>query len=50
MKTHVRHVLEKLGVHSKAELRLLLLALGIRWWEEPASRSRPARERRHTLS
>ncbi len=50
VKTHVRHVLEKLGVHSKAELRLLLLELGIRWWEEPASRSHPARERRHTLS
>ena len=33
VKTHVRHVLEKLGVHSKADLRLLLLNLGIRWWE-----------------
>jgi RNA polymerase sigma factor (sigma-70 family) len=32
VKTHVRHVLEKLGVRSKADLRLLLLNLGIRWW------------------
>jgi RNA polymerase sigma factor (sigma-70 family) len=34
VKTHVRHVLEKLGVRSKADLRLLLLDLGLRWWEE----------------
>ncbi|MBW2624902.1 MAG: helix-turn-helix transcriptional regulator [Deltaproteobacteria bacterium] len=34
VKTHVRHVLEKLGVRSKADLRLLLLNLGIRWWED----------------
>lgn len=34
VKTHVRHILEKLGVRSKADLRLLLLDLGIRWWEE----------------
>lgn len=33
VKTHVRHVLEKLGVRSKADLRLLLLDLGIRWWK-----------------
>lgn len=33
VKTHVRHVLDKLGVRSKAEMRLLLLDLGIRWWE-----------------
>lgn len=33
VKTHVRHALEKLSVRSKAELRLLLLDLGIRWWE-----------------
>jgi RNA polymerase sigma factor (sigma-70 family) len=37
VKTHVRHVLEKLGVHSKADLRLLLLNLGIRWWEGSAA-------------
>jgi len=34
VKTHIRHVLEKLGVRNKADLRLLLLNLGIRWWEE----------------
>ena len=33
IKTHMRHILEKLGVRSKADLRLLLLDLGIRWWE-----------------
>ena len=33
VKTHVRHILEKLGVSSKSDLRLLLLDLGIRWWE-----------------
>ena len=31
VKTHVRHALEKFDLHSKAELRLLLLGLGIRW-------------------
>jgi DNA-binding CsgD family transcriptional regulator len=34
VKTHVAHVLEKLGVHSKADLRVLLLDLGVRRWEE----------------
>ncbi len=34
VKTHIRHVLEKLGVRNKADLRLLLLNLGIRWWDE----------------
>ena len=33
VKTHVRHILEKLNVSSKADLRLLLFDLGIRWWE-----------------
>jgi DNA-binding CsgD family transcriptional regulator len=33
VKTHIRHVLEKFGVRSKADLRLLLLDLGLRWWE-----------------
>jgi DNA-binding NarL/FixJ family response regulator len=33
VKTHVRHVLEKFNVRSKADLRLLLLDLGVRWWE-----------------
>ncbi len=36
VKTHVRHILEKFQVNSKADLRLLLLHLGIRWWEETA--------------
>jgi len=34
VKTHMAHVLEKLGVHSKADLRVLLLDLGVRGWEE----------------
>jgi DNA-binding NarL/FixJ family response regulator len=33
VKTHIRHVLDKFGVRSKADLRLLLLDLGVRWWE-----------------
>jgi RNA polymerase sigma factor (sigma-70 family) len=33
VKTHVRNALGKFGVRSKADLRLLLLDLGIRWWE-----------------
>lgn len=33
VKTHLRHALGKLGLRSKAELRLLLLDLGIRWWD-----------------
>ena len=33
VKTHVRHVLEKFHVRSKVDLRLLLLDLGVRWWE-----------------
>lgn len=33
VKTHVARVLDKLEVRSKAELRLLLLDLGVRWWE-----------------
>jgi DNA-binding CsgD family transcriptional regulator len=31
VKTHVRHVLDKFRVRSKADLRLLLLDLGVRW-------------------
>lgn len=30
VKTHVRHVLDKLGARSKADLRLLLLELGVK--------------------
>ena len=33
VKTHVRHVLEKFRVRSKVDLRLLLLDLGVRWWQ-----------------
>jgi len=33
VKTHIRHVLEKFDVASKADLRVLLLDLKIRWWE-----------------
>jgi DNA-binding CsgD family transcriptional regulator len=33
VKSHVRRVLDKFGVRSKADLRLLLLYLGVRWWE-----------------
>lgn len=33
VKTHVRHVLEKFGVRSKAELQLRLLDLNVRMWE-----------------
>jgi RNA polymerase sigma factor (sigma-70 family) len=33
VKTHVRRVLGKFGVRSKSDLRLLLLDLGVRWWE-----------------
>ena len=34
VKTHMRHALAQLGLRSKAELRMLLLDLGMRWWEE----------------
>jgi DNA-binding NarL/FixJ family response regulator len=34
VKTHIRSVLAKFGLRSKAELRLLLLDLGLRWWQE----------------
>lgn len=33
VKTHVRHMLDKFGVRSKADLRLLFIDLGMRWWE-----------------
>ncbi|MEW6568460.1 MAG: LuxR C-terminal-related transcriptional regulator [Chloroflexota bacterium] len=33
VKTHVAHVLDKLEVASKADLRILLLDLGVRGWE-----------------
>jgi two-component system nitrate/nitrite response regulator NarL len=34
VKTHVRNILLKLGLHSKADLRLLILDLGLRWWRD----------------
>jgi DNA-binding NarL/FixJ family response regulator len=37
VKTHVAHVLEKFDVHSKAELRVQLLDLGVRWWQAGSS-------------
>lgn len=33
VKSHVKHILEKLGVNSKTNLRLMLLDLGVRVWE-----------------
>jgi DNA-binding NarL/FixJ family response regulator len=47
VKTHVRHVLEKFGVRSKAELQLRLLDLNVRMWERsPRPREAPPTERR----
>lgn len=34
VKTHVHNILLKLGLRSKADLRLLMLDLGIRWWQD----------------
>jgi RNA polymerase sigma factor (sigma-70 family) len=36
VKTHVRHVLEKFDAASKADLRLRLLDLRLRWWDPEA--------------
>jgi RNA polymerase sigma factor (sigma-70 family) len=33
VKTHIRHVLEKFDVASKADLRVLLLDVRARWWD-----------------
>jgi DNA-binding NarL/FixJ family response regulator len=33
VKTHVRNILHKLDLRSKADLRLLMLDLGLRWWQ-----------------
>ena len=33
VKTHVRNILLKLGLRSKTDLRLLMLDLGLRWWQ-----------------
>lgn len=34
VKSHIRHALARLSLRSKAELRMLLLDLGMRWWEK----------------
>ena len=34
VKSHVHNVLLKFGLRSKSDLRLLLLDLGIRWWQD----------------
>jgi RNA polymerase sigma factor (sigma-70 family) len=36
VKSHVRSVLSKFGLHSKSDLRMLLLDLGLRWWRQEA--------------
>jgi DNA-binding NarL/FixJ family response regulator len=47
VKTHVRHVLDKFGVHSKAELQLRLLDLNVRMWERsPLPRETTSKDRR----
>lgn len=48
VKTHIRSVLAKFALRSKAELRLLLLDLGLRWWQEPPDEtSRSPHSRSH---
>jgi DNA-binding CsgD family transcriptional regulator len=34
VKSHVRSVLGKFRLHSKSDLRMLLLDLGLRWWQQ----------------
>ncbi len=34
VKTHVHNALAKLGLRKKSDLRLLLLDLGLRWWQD----------------
>lgn len=43
VKTHVRNILEKFEAGSKSELRILLLDLGVRWWQagEAPDQERP---------
>jgi DNA-binding NarL/FixJ family response regulator len=36
VKTHVRHILEKFDAASKADLRVRLLDLRLRWWDPEA--------------
>ncbi len=41
VKTHVAHILEKLRLRSKVDLRVLLLDLGEQWWQADAGGPRP---------
>ncbi len=34
VKSHIHNVLVKFGLRSKSDLRLLMLDLGIRWWQD----------------
>jgi RNA polymerase sigma factor (sigma-70 family) len=34
VKTHVHNALNKFGLRKKSDLRLLLLDLGLRWWQD----------------
>jgi len=34
VKTHVHNALSKFGLRKKSDLRLLLLDLGLRWWQD----------------
>lgn len=45
VKTHIHHALEKLGVRSKADLRLRLTEMGVRRWPEAALEPIPTRAR-----
>ena len=50
IKTHVRNALVKFGLHSKAELRLVLASWDFAEWEKPepqAARAAPPRNLRH---
>lgn len=44
VKTHVHNVLEKFHSGSKAELRVQLLDLGVRWWQADESTDESADE------
>jgi DNA-binding NarL/FixJ family response regulator len=46
IKTHVRNTLAKFEATSKAELRVLLLDLGARWWQAEQDFTPPPRRQR----
>ena len=46
VKTHVRNILAKFEAASKAELRVLLLDLGARWWQAEQTFTPPPRRQR----